>query len=167
MDTEIIISIVALTISAGVFSLSRRSFFESIRPIVTAEIQTHGSGNTATLFTLAVHNVGNRPACEIRLNADKESLRAAIHEAAKEPMKKSIYNCFSENGLIAILHPGKSATNSFGASSTIENQNALRYHSRIPVEISYKDLDGEKYKSKLNLIVKDSESFAGSKWANN
>ncbi len=164
MEPQILISIFALVISAMALHHTWKSFFELNRPIVTAEIQTHSSGNIATSYTLMVHNVGNRPACEIRLLAKQDDIRDIINCKADEEMTKGIYRCFSDDGVIPILHSGKSTKNSFGASSTIEKENVFVYQSRLPIEVTYRDLNRAKYKSKLTLIVKDSGSFAGTSW---
>jgi hypothetical protein len=84
-----LISIGALLISTGAFLLSRKSFFESNRPIVTAEIATHGAGNTATLFSLVIHNVGNRPACEIRLMAKESEINKITADSIPVSYAKS------------------------------------------------------------------------------
>lgn len=165
MEPQMLISLGALVISTGAFLLSRKSFFESNRPIVIAEIMTHDAGNTATMFSLAIHNVGNRPACEIRLTAKDCDLEKAVNKGAEQKRTKDIYNCFSEEGVIPVLPPGKSTKNSFGASSIIDLQNVLIYQSKLPIVITYKDLSRTKYKSKITLIVKDSEAFAGSSWS--
>jgi hypothetical protein len=39
------------------------------------------------------------------------------------------------------------------------------FEAKIPVAISYSDLEGRKYKSELDLMIRDSDSFADGQWA--
>lgn len=160
----------ALTAAAFLLStlalvFTRRSWFESNRPILTAEIVTHSGGNVAIMYNLVVHNTGTRPATDIRIEADKECLQAAINNNADNLLKQEILRCFSDEGRISLLHQQSSKSTGFGLTSTNETSNVLVYKSVIPIAITYKDLYGKSYKTKQDLVVKDSEYFAGSGWS--
>lgn len=164
-ELKIGLTAAAFLLSVLALTFTRRTWFESNRPIVTAEIVTASAGNVATTFNLAVHNTGNRPATNVRLQADETQLNAAISANAKASMKQEILRCFSDEGRIPLLHHQSRKTNGFGICSTNEAENVLVYKSVIPITITYDDLYGKKYKTKQDLIVKDSEYFAGSGWS--
>ncbi|HGW4096227.1 TPA: hypothetical protein ACNH9H_005340 [Pseudomonas aeruginosa] len=164
MQTQTWIALCATLISATALFFSMRSFREVNRPIITAEIKTHSGGNIAIAYSLHVYNVGNRPACKIRLHAKEKLIRNLISSNPPEKKHKEIFRCFSEKGLIPILHPGCEKKNAFGATSSQPEQNTINYGFTLPVKISYRDLNNRKYTSHLVLLVKDSDSFAGSTW---
>ncbi|MGY3852835.1 hypothetical protein ACW5W8_08370 [Aeromonas aquatilis] len=166
------ISIIPIAISAGAFLVSlsafiftRRAWLETNRPIVTAEIATHDGGNEAIAFNLVIHNVGNRPATDIRLKATADAIQKLLDSNARDRFRKEVERCFTDEGRIAVLHPGKSVKNGFGLTSTDKEKNVLNYGASAQIEINYKDLNSRSYTSKLNLIVRDSAYFAGSGWA--
>lgn len=159
----------ALTAAAFLLStlaliFTRRSWFETNRPIVTAEIVTNSGGNIAITYNLVVHNTGARPAADIRINVDHKSLQAAVNDKADQSLKQEILRCFSDEGRIPLLHQQSKKSNGFGLTSTNESSNVLAYKAVIPVVITYKDLNGKHYKTRQDLIVQDSEFFAGSGW---
>lgn len=171
MNTELI-SIISIAISAGAFLVSlsafiftRRAWLETNRPIITAEIATHNGGSEAIAFNLVVHNVGNRPATDIRLKATAEAIKKLLDANAHDCFKQEVERCFTDEGRIAVLHPGKSVKNGFGLTSTSKEKNVLNYGASAEIEINYKDLNSRCYTSKLNLVVRDSAYFAGSGWA--
>jgi len=171
MNTETF-SIIPIAISAGAFLVSlfafiftRQSWLETNRPIVTAEIATHDGGSEAIAFNLVVHNVGNRPATDIRLKATDEAIRKLLDSNAHDSFKKEVERCFTEEGCIAVLHPGKSVKNGFGLTSSDKEKNVLNYGASAQIEINYKDLNSRNYTSVLRLIVRDSAYFAGSGWS--
>lgn len=163
MDLPVIISLIAVLVSLLSYLFARRSWHETYRPIVTARIETHASGNMATLFNIVVYNVGNRPATDIRLIDDQKVLDDALEVDASESMKVEIKACFSDEGTIPLLHPGNSVSNGFGVAGVKEK--SLRYGTKIPITIEYKDLNRRKIKSKQTLIFRDTTHFAGSGWA--
>lgn len=161
---------VGLTVAAFLLSVlalifTRRTWFESNRPIVTAEIVTASAGNVATAFNLVVHNTGSRPATNVRLLADEAKLKAAISANANAILEREVLRCFSEDSSIPLLHHQSKKTNGFGVCSMNESESVLNYKSTIPIRITYSDLYGKKYKSNQDLVVKDSEYFAGSGWS--
>ena len=162
---SILISAGAFLVSAAALLFNQRAWLETNRPIVTAEIIPQDAGNTAITFNLVVHNVGNRPATEIRLTATSEAIRKLVQPDAPEVYRKGIERCFSDDGRIAILQPGKSKQNGFGLTSSDKAKNALVYGASAPIKIRYKDLNSRSYTSELTLIIKGSY-FAGSGWGN-
>lgn len=166
MNIEVgsISSYFAIFVSFLALLFTRKSWLESNRPIITAEIVTHGHGNTATAYTLQIHNIGNRPACEVQLNASTTDIKKILSGTGNENLTKEIYKCFSDDAVIAVLNHGKSVSNGFGSTSIEAEDNILIYKSKLPIIITYKDLNSRKYKSSLNLIVKNSIFFAGSGW---
>ena len=118
-------------------------------------------------FNLVVHNVGNRPATDIRLSARPEAISEIVDSGARERYKDEIGRCFSDEGHIAVLHPGTSKKNGFGLASNRREENVLVYGASLPIVIEYEDLNARKYRSTMLLIVRDSAYFAGSGWAEN
>ncbi|MFC4523836.1 MULTISPECIES: hypothetical protein [Cupriavidus] len=91
MQTSEMLSALPTAISAGALFVSllalaftRRSWLETNRPIITAEIVKHDGGNEAMAFNLVVHNVGNRPATDIRLSARPEAISEIVDSGARE-----------------------------------------------------------------------------------
>lgn len=162
VELSMAISLIAVLISLLSYMFTKRSWYETYRPIVTARIETHTSGNMATAFDIVVYNTGNKPATEIRLHADHKVLEVAFEENASETMKSEIKACFSDNGIIPLLHPGNSTSNGFGVASNKES--TLKYGLQIPIIIEYKDLNRRKFKTKQTLLFKDSTFFADSGW---
>ncbi|GAB6910141.1 conserved hypothetical protein [Desulfosarcina cetonica] len=163
MEPTVLISLIAVLVSLLSYIFARRSWRETYRPIVTARIETHASGNMATLFDIVVYNVGNRPATDIRLTTNQNMLEDAFDGNASEKLKSEIKACFSNEGTIPLLHPGNVATNGFGMAGVKEK--GLKYGSKIPIVIKYSDLNRQKIKSKQTLIFRDTTYFAGSGWA--
>ncbi|MCY1266162.1 hypothetical protein D9M68_292780 [compost metagenome] len=164
-ELKVVLMAAAFLLSVLALIFTRRTWFESNRPIITAEIVTASAGNVATAFNFVVHNTGNRPATNVCLRADESQLEAAISASANALLKQEILRCFSADGRIPLLHHQATKTNGFGVCSTNEAENALNYSSVIPITITYRDLYGKKYKSKQGLVVKDYEYFAASGWS--
>ena len=162
MEPSILIALIAVLVSLLSYMFTKRSWYETYRPIVTARIETHASGNMATVFDIVVYNIGNRPATDISLHLNKEVLEKAFENNTSETMKNEIKACFSTEGIIPLLHPGNSISNGFGVAGN--NESTLKYGSRIPITIKYKDLNRRKIKTKQTLLFRDSTFFAGSGW---
>lgn len=158
------ISAGAFLVSLAAFAFTRRAWLEGNRPIVTAEIATHDAGSEAIAFNLVVHNVGNRPATDIRLQASHEAIESLVEPSARARYRAEVERCFSEEGRIAVLHHGKSVKNGFGLTSNDKTKSTLKYGASAEIEITYKDMGSRRFKSKLCLIVRDSAYFAGSGW---
>lgn len=152
-STAIILSIVSLV-------LSRRTWRETYRPIITARVMTHAGGNVAILYSLVVENTGNRPASNVRLSVDPVVLRSAMPlNCTIDP--KQINDCFDPHWAIPILANGRETSNYFG--KTCEgNECQWVPETRFPVTIRYDDLEGHSYESKVELFIADTSGFAGS-----
>ena len=78
INWSVAISFIAVLVSLLAYMFTRRSWYETYRPIVTARIETHDSGNVATAFNIVVYNTGNRPATYIRLHTNQKQLEKII-----------------------------------------------------------------------------------------
>jgi hypothetical protein len=135
------------------------------RPIVSAFVETESSGNIATTYDLLVINSGNRPAVDIQLQLNIEDLKQCITPPINDPKIELILKCFNNDGVIPLLVAGAKISNSFGLTSRKPEDNVWKYGSSLPIKIIYKDLEGDQwYTSALTLVVKDSNTFAGTQW---
>ena len=156
-------AVIAVVATIGQF-ITLRLWRKTNRPIVSAIVETHAGGNISVMYNLVVVNSGNRPATEIRLKT-KEDILSYTHEQNSESnFMTSIYSCFHENAMIPLLLNGESTKNSFGFTKNPENKRGWIYGSSFPIQIVYKDLDGRKYRSKVNLVIRYSKAFAGTEW---
>ena len=155
--------IIAVVAVSNFFN-ARSLWKQSNRPIVSALVETNSSGNIATFFDITVINSGNRPAINIELEIDdytefKNCIKTENNESIED-----IIRCFDKNSVIPLLINGKTTTNSFGLTSVKKEQNFWNYGSNFSITIKYRDLEGNRYKSKLTLYIKDSSAFAGGSW---
>jgi hypothetical protein len=164
-EIKTIISVLAIGISLASLYFARRSWMQSNRPIITAFIATHASGNVAAVFDLIVANTGNRPATNVRITAKPEDIEKLIHSKAEEEQRKSVHDCFDNESIIAVLRNGEELSTAFGSvSHAASKDQCLNYGAEIPIEITYNDLEGRKYKSRLPLRVYAREGFGGATW---
>ncbi|WP_235039665.1 hypothetical protein [Vreelandella profundi] len=163
-DIKTGVAALALLLSVFSYLFTRRSWFESNRPIITAEIKTHSAGNMAIVYSILVHNTGNRPAADILLTTDEQSINKLLAKTSTLSAEKEIRRIFSAAGEIALLHSGNTVSNGFG-HTTGDQESPLNYGVKLPIKISYRALSRKKYTTKQNLILKDSEYFAGSGWS--
>lgn len=159
MAGTLIVSILALCISAVSFAFSRRSWRETYRPIITVRVATAQSGNVASLYNLVVENTGNRPAKDIHLEVDPAVLKTALNPACTLPLT-DIQNCFDPQYTIPILANGKSVSTAFGRS-TLDSERTWIYKSRFPIKVKYSDLEGRPYCSEMTLFIFWETGFAG------
>ncbi|MEL7630298.1 hypothetical protein AAGW04_15040 [Pectobacterium aroidearum] len=164
-DWKTILSVLALVLSVFSFLFTRRSWFQSNRPIVSAAVETHDGGNESIAYNLVLSNTGNRPATNVRIRVKESDIDACLSEWVRsQKVKNAIYSgvmrCFSDDGEIPLLLNGKSMKNSFGYTRG-DQQTFWHYGASLPVEIEYCDLDARKYKSKQMIRIKDSDGFAG------
>lgn len=134
------------------------------RPIVSALIETHSAGNVGVLFNIVVLNTGNRPAIDIKLTIDDHEEFNQCIKNQDHQLAESISRCFDSETIIPLLVNGEKVFNEFGSTSIKPEQNLWQYGSSFSITINYKDLERNKYKSKLTLYIKDSKAFAGSYW---
>ncbi|MDP1969986.1 MAG: hypothetical protein Q8K42_03500 [Methylobacter sp.] len=155
----------ALAISLASLYFSRRSWLQSNRPIVTAFVSDHGSGNISTTLNLVVSNTGNRPATNVRLIAAENDISRLIKPTAQPIRQKMIHDCFQEAAIIPILRNGEELSTCFGAITTRDNNESWMEHgAQIEIRVEYGDLDGRCYKSEMPLKIYAREGFAGSVW---
>jgi hypothetical protein len=156
---------IAIVVSLLSLWFSYRSWLRSNRPIVVAAIEAFRGGNLAIALNLVVMNVGNRPALRVRLNAKKSDIVNCLYDSADHSFEETIYRCFSDQAEIPLLLDGKNAINSFGFLSINKGTSSWIDKSVLPIEMTYFDLDGRKYKSKLKLVIKGEKGFAGGAWS--
>lgn len=159
---------IAVGISVASLYFSRRSWLQSNRPIVTAFVTEHASGNMAAVFNLVISNTGNRPATNVRMYAAPDMISRLLKENAEQRFRESIEMCFSEKARIPVLRNGEELETGFGAFTSYETGNGaspwLAYGEEIPVEIRYCDLEGRPYVSRHPLKIYARKGFGGSLW---
>lgn len=137
------------------------------RPIVSAFVENESRGNVAIMYNLVVINTGNRPALNVSLHLKLEDFKKCISQDMDmdKPVVKAILKCFSIEEAIPLIINGEKKFNCFGLTSNKPEQSIWVYGSLLPIKISYQDLEGNKYISRLTLVIKDSKTFAGTEWA--
>lgn len=168
------VSWLSLAVSAAAFVLSffslrfsRLSWGEAHRPLIAVRLSTHAGGNEGFGLNLVIENTGNRPATDVALTVvDEAALDAAFSPAAPLDFRNDIKACFSSVHLIPVLANGRGTSNEFGFVSTGSlNRTGWKLGARIPVFVSYSDLDGKrKYAHRVTLYVADDRGFAGTYW---
>jgi hypothetical protein len=165
-DVKSALSLVAIVVSFCSFLFARRSWQQSNRPIVTAFLTEHDKGNRGGIFDLVVSNTGNRPAVRVRLNVSPEELRILVDPGADPKRVKDLEQCFVPESEIPVLRNGEELTTSFGSySGDPKGTKWLNYAAEVEIEVSYLDLEGRVYKSRLPLKVYAREGFGGSVWS--
>ena len=169
MDDTLRTVFMGIATLVGVFSFfnTTRLWRKANRPILSAFIETHSSGNIATMYNLLIINSGNRPAVNItlKLNLSDEDFKKCITQEMNNPNIQSILKCFSFEEAIPLLIDGDKISNYFGLTSKQPQDNIWKYGISLPIEITYQDLEGNKYVSVLTLVVKYSKAFAGMEWS--
>lgn len=180
MDIKLLFSATAILISSLSLYLSRKSWSDTYRPIVTVRVATQTSGNIAVTLNLVVENFGNRPALNIKLSVDSNKLESALLKDKDNSDRKSIELCFADETIIPMLANGQSISNSFGClnipyetSSLAAKYNDSQYgqqsdwklDTRLDITIKYEDLDGKSYKDKMPILIASDQCFAGSFWS--
>jgi hypothetical protein len=162
VSLETIFSGLAVLVAVTAACLARRSWRESTRPIVVALVRTVTAGNVSIAYNLVVTNTGTRPAVGVTLAPDREALEAAFGPGA-DHQRPMIERCFDASHSIPVLVNGESVANSFGLT-TGDASTVWRYGSQIPLTVTYSDLDGRPYRSKVVLVIRDTSGFAGGHW---
>lgn len=159
------IATVAMVVSLVSFYFSRKSWKASNRPLVTARVTSFGmAGNVAILLSLLVENTGNRPAKNIQLSVEAETLDPLFVADESHTLRKQVETCFSDEGIIPILANGKSISNSFGMLSDDHNC-TWRGRVRFDIQVFYQDLDGREFHHTNPLFTADDSGFAGGFWS--
>ncbi len=160
--TAVVVSLASLVCSVLV---ARWSWLRTNRPVVAAMVKTHDSGRDLITYKLVVMNTGTRPATNVQLHADPELVRNCLVENAPKEFVDKVLACFDPIGLIPLLVNGGKTSNSFGVTAADKSPyGTWKVGSRLPITISYRDLDNRKYLSNLDLVVKDTKGFAGGAW---
>jgi hypothetical protein len=143
---------------------TRVNWLQSNRPIVTAYLCEHKSGNLATAFNLVVSNTGSRPAIRVRLHATHSQIRELTEgeiDLKRFEMLESVFDPTSE---IPLLRNNESLTTSFGAYVASESDKWLKYGAKIDISVTYSDLEGRSYKSRQPLKIYIRTGFGGGSW---
>ena len=169
MDFELrnLFSIVAVAISVATYISTRKFWFLTYRPIVTAEIIVNSSGIGMATFDLVVYNSGNRPAVNIKLYAERTDIENILSTNITQEKKKEVIGVFSSCNKIALLLNDKDAKTAFFSFSNQVGSDAdwLQYERELPIVISYSDISGKEYSSNIILHIRGAEGFGGSVWA--
>jgi hypothetical protein len=163
--TGLLISLISLFLAILSLYISRKSWLQANRPIVTVRIISAGSGNLGTALNILVENTGNRPAKNVKLEIGRDILEKLYAENSGKDWRHIIENIFSDRGVIPILGNGKSVTNSFGFLTGSKNQpSTWKDDARTEISIYYEDLDGRKFKHQNPIFIAGDEGFAGYSW---
>jgi hypothetical protein len=167
MEASVWISLAALIVAVVSYHFARVSWRETNRPIVTARIVTCGTGLGDSLSTAAlvllVENSGNRPAKNIRLRVPEQVLASAFEVRNPDSERADIRANFSAKFTIPVLTNGGFSSNSFGLLSH-RSDSTWKFHVRLPLCVSYEDLDERKFCHHQELLIADNSGFAGSHW---
>lgn len=163
------LSLVVSGIAAGISGISLywafKSWKETHRPLITARVTTHASGNQMTALNLVVSNTGNRPAKNVRLSVNRKDLERAFASGNQNPRRQQAERCFSDS--IVVISNGSSVSNSFGCFSVSEKNRTWKEPTVINITLKYEDLDGRIYSNDqpLRITGGGDEAFAGSCWS--
>lgn len=165
-DLKTAASFGALAISLVSLYFTKANWLQSNRPIVTAFITEHSSGNMAATFNLVIANTGNRPAVRVRMHAPQSEIRSLLEPEARDKRFEMIESNFLKESEVPLLRNGEELTTSFGAFTNNSDEGPwLRYGAEAEISITYQDLDGRKFESRQPLKVYAREGFGGGVWA--
>ena len=160
-------AVAALLISLISLYFTKINWIQSNRPIVTAFVTEHSSGNMAATFNLVISNTGNRPAVRIQIHATPEQIKRLLENNAPRKNVQMIESNFLKSSEIPLLRNGEELTTSFGAFTKNLNEDPwLKYGSETEIIIKYQDLHGKKFQSIQPLKVYAREGFGGGVWGN-
>lgn len=155
----------AFVISLVSLYFTKVNWLQSNRPIVTAFITIHSSGNEASTFNLVIANTGNRPAVRVRLQASHTDIALLLESKVRDKEFRMIESNFLPKSELPLLRNGEELATSFGAvSGDSSNEPWLRYGAEIEISVRYQDLEGRKYQSRLPLKIYAREGFGGGIW---
>lgn len=163
-DIRTFISIAALVASVISLYFTRRFWLQSNRPIVTAFVDEHHSGNTTTKFNLVISNTGKRPAVNVKIHAEPSMISRLFGDGITAEMTEAITHCFSDEGAVALLRNGEELTTAFGSYGVDKKSQLLNYGAQIPIALTYQDLDGRSYKALMPLKIFVRHGFGGAVW---
>lgn len=160
-----VLPFVALMVSIGSLWFARKSWMQSNRPIVTVFV-SEKDPEEGTVFDLIVANTGNRPAICVRLIATQDEIARLCEEGINAARFESVAENFSVAGEIPLLRNGEQLETAFGAVLRNDPEGPwLRYGSQTEISVSYRDLEGRKYISRMPLRIYARQGFGGAIWA--
>lgn len=166
LDFRAGISLTALCVSGASMWLGIRNWRQSNRPIVAVFLRTVQSGNVGTAFEIVLANAGTRPATHVQLTCDREKYRAALSEPEpKGPLLDGIERCFEPSRYVPVLLSGDSTSNAFGAVSARPGDGTWRVNASFPVVVTYRNPEGRRFQNEWDIVIRDTETFAGSGWS--
>ena len=156
-------AISGITLFVTIWSLCILIVFQrrSLRPIVSAAVTTHESGNVSILYDLVILNSGALPARNVTLEATSGDLIQTFGSAAFDANKDRWLLCFER--VIPLLQNGARVSCSFGYTEA-GDAGFWKYGANLPIKIKYNGWFGSKYEEKQILQILDSESFTGMHW---
>ncbi|MGN6235038.1 hypothetical protein [Dyella sp.] len=135
----------------------------SNRPLVTARVTTHHSGNVNIFLNILVENMGTQPALNVKLQAKRKDVEAAMRKPdGPELLKKAPERVFFSDVVIPMLANGRSMTNSFGA---LGESGIWQAGSQIPIKLIYEAMDGRRFRERGILLLHSDEGFAQTSWS--
>jgi len=163
-----IFTVIAVIVSFWSGYTVRRLWYQANRPLLSAAIKENSTGEDTILFDLVIYNSGNRPATDIYFQAEECQIDLIFTENTDNDIKKELKKLFSKETKIQLLLNSSEVKTAFsGCSRNPSNTDSciLNYEAELPITIHYKDIDGNKYSSKINLHIRDSNGFGGSIWS--
>ncbi|MFZ6757578.1 hypothetical protein ACO0K9_10165 [Undibacterium sp. Ji50W] len=164
-DIKTAISLLAFAASLLSLYFTRINWLQSNRPVISAFVVEHSSGNTAAVFNLTIANTGSRPAVHVQLHASRDEISSLLDVNAEPEKFDSISRVFTSESKIPLLRNGEELSTSFGATNSNPSDDPwLRYGTEIEISVSYQDLDGRKYISRQPLKIYARDGFGGGVW---
>lgn len=164
-DLKTGMAVAALLISLVSLYFTKTNWIQSNRPIVTAFVTEHHSGNIAATFNLVIANTGNRPAIRVQMHASSDNIKRLLEANASRKHAQMIESNFRKSSEIPLLRNGEELTTSFGAFTNNPDEGPwLKYGSETEIIIKYQDLHGKKFESTQPLKIYAREGFGGGVW---
>jgi hypothetical protein len=166
VEVETALSTIAILMSFWSVYYTKKFWFESNRPILSASIELQSSGLGIALWNLVIYNSGNRPATNITLEAKKEDIDSIISVGAKDSHRTEIHRIFSTNSHIGLLLNSENVKTAFFSFSnnTGSAEDIIKYEGKLPIKIHYSDINKRRYVSNIILYMRDGNGFGGSVW---
>lgn len=164
-DIKTLLSVGAFAVSLISLYFTKVNWLQSNRPVLSAFINEHSSGNMAVTFNLTVANTGSRPAIRVRLHASHTEISNLMEKGTDPTRFTAIESIFSPKSEIPLLRNSEELTTSFGAFvGSSPEVPWLRYGAETQISITYEDLEGRKYESRQPLKIYAREGFGGGVW---
>lgn len=158
------ISALSAIVAIASLFITRKNWRDSNRPVVSAYIDEEIGGQGITVFNLYLQNSGTRPATLVQLSTKATDIQKIFAERADPSRRKEIEGIFSPESRLSVLHPNETLVTSFGLASEAAKDQWLIYGEELKVTITYRDLDGSKYRSFIFLKVRPRTGFGGGVW---